>query len=125
MLRLSTILAGVILTASSCSSSGPVPAPTAANASATQTANEFTGRWTGKTPRGGSIVLNVPSAGTPTYVFRGENVRVSSSRVSNGTMVLIVGTGNARITLTPQGDGSLAFDYRFQGDGTSAVLRKS
>ena len=98
---------------------------TAANSSATLSANEFAGRWTGQTARGGSIVLNIPPAGTPSYVFRGENVRVSSARVSNGAMVLTVGLGNARITITPQGDGSLAFDYRFQGETTSAVLKKA
>lgn len=124
MLRLSMILAGAILTAS-CASSGPPPAATATNASAAQTANEFAGRWTGTTARGGSVVVNIPSTGTPTYVFRGENVRVSSARVSNGAMVLIVGFGNARITLTPQGDGSLAYDYKFRDETATAVLRKA
>ena len=125
MIKISAILAAVLLSASACSSTGPAPAQNTAGASTAQAANEFTGRWTGRTSQGGSIVLNVPSSGTPTYVFRGENVRVSSSRVRNGAMVLAVGTGNARVTLTPKADGTLTFDYRFQGNGTSAVLRKS
>jgi len=45
--------------------------------------------------------------------------------MDNGSMVMMVGTGAGRVTLTPQADGTLAYDYRFQGQTAAASLRRS
>ena len=124
MFRLSLILSSAIL-AASCTSPGSQPAIATATAPAGQPENQFAGRWTGQTARGGSVAFNIPSSGNPTYAFRGQNVPVSSARISNGVMVLTVGSGNGHVTLTPQSDGSLAYAYAFQGQTTTATLRKS
>src|SRR5690606_27443231 len=127
MIRTCSSLAAALLVLAACSSPSMQTASSTTSPQATEASAESTlaGRWTGQTAQGGSVVIDIPPSGSPTYSFRGQNVPVSSARMDNGSMVMVVGTGAGRVTLTPQADGTLAYDYRFQGQTAAASLRRS
>lgn len=122
-------LMAILVLPAGCTTAGDSVSAGAANqtaaASQRAAASSLAGRWSGQTASGGSIIVSIPPSGTPSYTFRGENVPVRSSRMSGDNMVLTVGTGGGQVTLSPRGDGSLEYSYRFQGQSASAVLMRS
>ncbi|AYD00660.1 hypothetical protein [Neorhizobium sp. NCHU2750] len=85
---------------------------------------ELAGTYTGKTARGGEIVIVVPPSGTPTYRFRGSPVMVSNAKLSGKTITMNVGAeGLGRVSLVTDGKGA-AYSYRAGQDTTTASLTK-
>src|SRR5690606_18412934 len=104
MIRTCSSLAAALLVLAACSSPSMQTASSTTSPQATEASTESTpaGRWTGQTAQGGSVVIDIPPSGSPTYSFRGQKLPVSSARMANGSMVMMVGTGAGRVTLTPQ-----------------------
>jgi hypothetical protein len=85
---------------------------------------ELAGTYTGKTPKGGDIVVVVPKSGNPTYRFRGAPVIVSNAKVFGKTISMNVGpNGMGRVILSSSGQG-MSYKYTDNKGGTTASLTK-
>lgn len=88
---------------------------------------DLAGTYSGKTVKGGDVLIVIPKSGNPTYRFRGAPVMVSSAKLSGKTIVLNVGNnGMGSVTLTPSGKGKMSYSYKDSwGGSASASLTKS
>lgn len=85
---------------------------------------DLAGTYTGKTAKGGEIVIVIPPSGTPTYRFRGSPVMVSNAKLSGKTVTMNVGPeGLGRVSLVTDGKGA-SYSYRAGADTTTASLTK-
>jgi hypothetical protein len=85
---------------------------------------DLAGTYSGKTAKGGDIVIVVPPSGTPTYRFRGSPVMVSSAKLSGKTITMNVGpNGFGKVSLVTDGKGA-SYSYRAGQDTASASLIK-
>lgn len=89
-----------------------------------QALGSFVGTWTGTTERGGSVRIEVPATGRPTYVFRGTPVAVSDARMI-GDALAITTSGGATITLAPAGRDRVRYSFVWGDQTASAVLSRS
>ncbi|TWF54654.1 hypothetical protein [Neorhizobium alkalisoli] len=87
---------------------------------------DLAGTYSGKTAKGGDVLIVIPKSGNPTYRFRGAPVMVSSAKLSGKSIVLNVGSaGMGSIVLTPAGKGKMSYSYKDSwGGSASASLTK-
>jgi hypothetical protein len=85
---------------------------------------DLSGTYSGKTAKGGDILIVVPKTGTPSYRFRGSPVLVSSAKLSGKTISMNVGpTGMGKVVISSTGNG-MSYKYTDGQGSTVATLAK-